>query len=296
MSSPQIKSVFISAFLAFEAVATVVAVAALARGGGLEWLGVLAASAPLLVLVATAFATRSIARTSAGVPWLTATAAAGFLATVSVTLGTDHFVPVLLAGASLVGTALYVSWYSFLERPPTPLLAPGRFLPSFEAEDELGTPFRSRSLVGRPAVLLFYRGNWCPFCVAQVGELASAYGELERRGAQIVLVSPQPATHTRALARRFGVPVTFVVDEDAQVARSLGIVHEGGLPTGLQASGYDSDTVLPTVIVTDAEGRILFVDATDNYRVRPEPATFLAVLDAADRSRVMPSAARGLKD
>jgi hypothetical protein len=36
---------------------------------------------------------------------------------------------------------------------------------------------------------------------------------------------------------------------------------------------------MPTVVVTDAGGRILFADQTDNYRVRPEPSTFLAVLD-----------------
>ena len=290
------KSVFISAFLAYEAVVTVFAAVALVRGGGLEWVGVLATSVPLLALVAVAYATRRIARTSAGVPWLTATAVAGFLATVLITLGSNAFVPVVLAGGALVGTALYVSWYSYLDRPVAPLLAAGKMLPTFEAIDEQGVPFRSDSLIGRPAVLLFYRGNWCPFCVAQVGELAAAYSELERRGAQVVLVSPQPTTHTRALARRLGVPMKFVVDEDARAARRLGIAQEGGLPAGLQASGYDSDTVLPTAIVTDAEGRILFVDATDNYRVRPEPATFLAVLDAADRNRVMPAASRGLKD
>ncbi|MBW2550119.1 MAG: hypothetical protein JRE73_04995 [Deltaproteobacteria bacterium] len=44
--------------------------------------------------------------------------------------------------------------------------------------------------------------------------------------------------------------------------------------------GYDSDSVLPTVVITDPSRRIIFVDLTDNYRVRPEPSTFLAALDA----------------
>ena len=37
---------------------------------------------------------------------------------------------------------------------------------------------------------------------------------------------------------------------------------------------------LPTVIITDAKGKIVFADLTDNYRVRPEPETFLKVIDA----------------
>ena len=46
----------------------------------------------------------------------------------------------------------------------------------------------------------------------------------------------------------------------------------------MELLGYDPDTVLPTVIITDASGKIIFVDLTDNYRVRPEPETFIQVL------------------
>ncbi len=42
--------------------------------------------------------------------------------------------------------------------------------------------------------------------------------------------------------------------------------------------GYDSETVLPTVIITDTAGRILWAYETDNYRIRPEPDVYLAVL------------------
>jgi len=41
--------------------------------------------------------------------------------------------------------------------------------------------------------------------------------------------------------------------------------------------------ILPTVIITDAEGKIIFADLTDNYRVRPEPDTFLKVIDEIDK-------------
>jgi len=56
-------------------------------------------------------------------------------------------------------------------------------------------------------------------------------------------------------------------------------LSENGLPFGFQVLGYDSDTVMPTIIITDKNGKILFADLTDNYRVRPEPSTFLKVLD-----------------
>jgi len=42
--------------------------------------------------------------------------------------------------------------------------------------------------------------------------------------------------------------------------------------------GYDTEAPMPTVIITDANGRVHWADETDNYRVRPEPETFLKVL------------------
>jgi len=76
-----------------------------------------------------------------------------------------------------------------------------------------------------------------------------------------------PKTETRDLAARFDVPFRFLVDPGGRATRQLGI------------PGYHPDTVLPTAVVTDADGRILLADQTDNYRVRPEPETFLAALD-----------------
>ena len=70
----------------------------------------------------------------------------------------------------------------------------------------------------------------------------------------------------------------FLVDKDNRAAKALDILSENGTPTGLELLGYDSDTVMPTVLITDEKGKIIFADLTDNYRVRPEPDTFIEVL------------------
>ena len=93
------------------------------------------------------------------------------------------------------------------------------------------------------------------------------------------LISPQPHKYTAKLAEKFQVGFHFLVDKGNQVAQQLNIFGKYGLPFGFQALGYDSDTVMPTIIITDKNGKILFADLTDNYRVRPEPSTFLKILD-----------------
>lgn len=64
------------------------------------------------------------------------------------------------------------------------------------------------------------------------------------------------------------------------MARRLGIEHVGSVPFMMEPLGYGSESVLPTVLIVDPAGTIIFADLTDNYRVRPEPSTFLAALDA----------------
>jgi peroxiredoxin len=113
-------------------------------------------------------------------------------------------------------------------------------------------------------------------CMAQVGEIADRWREIEALGAQVVLVSPQDEPHTRSLAARHDVAFRYLRDEGLAAARRLGIANPDGTPAGL--IGYESDTVLPTLVVTDGEGRVVYANQTDNYRVRPAVDTVLAAL------------------
>jgi len=156
-------------------------------------------------------------------------------------------------------------------------LTVGSQLSEFELPDSRGEVFRSAGLSGSPAVIMFYRGNWCPLCMAQIKEIASRYRDLESMGINVVLISPQPDQQSQKLASQYDVPFRFLVDENNKLAESMGVALKNGVPVGLPG-GYGPDTVLPTLIVTNEKGTIVFCDQTDNYRVRPEPDVFLAIL------------------
>lgn len=181
---------------------------------------------------------------------------------------------------ALGGNLLYVFWYSRFGREKNTLLEVGKALPEFSLKDASGNVVTSQEIGAQASLIMFYRGNWCPLCMAQIKEVAGQYRELESRGIKIYMVSPQSGGHTKDLAERFDVDMRFLIDEDSKAADKLQIIAENGLPMGLQALGYDSDTVMPTVIMTNEKGKIIFADLTDNYRVRPEPEDFLKVFDA----------------
>jgi len=185
------------------------------------------------------------------------------------------------AGALLLSLAcfalllVYVFWYSKNGREPSAALSVGSKLPELSFVDLHGVTVTSSSWAGSPTVLLFYRGTWCPLCNVQVKELAEGYRDIEALGAQVVLVSPQPAAESAKLARQFDAPMMFLVDDDNAAARTLGIQHPGGAPIGIAP---EVESVLPTAVVLDAEGVVRFAHETDNYRFRPDPALFLDAL------------------
>jgi peroxiredoxin len=231
---------------------------------------------------------RPVARTSPDLVPLQAASALGVAA--SLRFARRHPVAAALAAAELPALIAYTRWYSRFGREPSAALAVGAALPGDLPFHEQGRgPVVAAELRGRPTAFFFYRGNWCPLCMAQIGEVAARWREVEALGAQVALVSPQDEAHTRRLAARHRVAFRFLRDDGLAAARRLGIANPDGTPAGLV--GYESDTVLPTVVVTDAGGRIVFADQTDNYRVRPTPDTVLEALRAARGSRArVPSA------
>jgi peroxiredoxin len=184
------------------------------------------------------------------------------------------------AAVSVIGWLVYLRWYAPLRgRRAGAALAPGSELPDFQLQSLDGDTVSSTAFRGQPHILLFIRGNWCPFCVGQVREMARAYRALAAAGARVVVVSAQSLQRQRSLAARFDAPMAFMCDSANQAARQLGLAARWGTPLGLQLLGYASDTALPTVIITDAAGRILELVLPDDYRIRPEPTDFLRILE-----------------
>jgi peroxiredoxin len=274
-----LKSIFVSMYMMVAMAIMVIAARSLWQTGDyVTWGGVLLVTAPFVLFLSWIMVFRNIARTSARFPFLMALATAGLASAFwGYFQGASINAPVL-ALAGWVGFIVYVYWYSSFGHPCSASLQVGHNLPNFELRNVADEMLSSASLLEKPTIWIFYRGNWCPLCMAQIKELVGEYQEIQELGVRVALISPQPHKFTMSLARKFNVPFYFLTDEGNRAAQTLGIAHDDGLPTGMQVLGYDSETVLPTVIITAAGGRILWSHQTDNYRVRPEPALYLRVL------------------
>lgn len=177
--------------------------------------------------------------------------------------------------AVLLGAWIWVARRGLRAVPA--VLKSGSPLPDFHATDEQGDPVRSTQLHGSPTVILFVRGNWCPFCSAQVRNLTKYYKDIIDLGAKLVILTPKPLETTRRVAEFFEVEFDFWLDDSLLVTEQLGLLLKSGVP-GSYSKEYGRDTVWPTAIVVDAAGIIRFTELSKHISDRPDPGLLLREL------------------
>jgi peroxiredoxin len=156
-------------------------------------------------------------------------------------------------------------------------LKPGKPLPAFTAVDENGGPLSSTDLRGRPSVLLFVRGTWCPFCSKQVQNLTKFYKEINESGAHLILITPKPLETTRRVADFFDVKFEFWLDESLAIGKQLGLVQETGVPEEYSRE-YGRDTLWPASLIVDSDGIIRHTELSRFIADRPDPEKLLRIV------------------
>ena len=189
-------------------------------------------------------------------------------------------IAIYIAATLLAATALGWWYWRRGGRKTPDALAPGKSLPLFIAYDEQGNKLDSSTLDGAPAVVLFVRGGWCPFCSSQVKDLTSYYKEINALGARLILVTPEPLETTRRVADIFEVDFDFWLDRNLSAARALGLLHSGAVP-GKHRDAFGKDTIWPTALVVDATGVIRHTELSKRIVDRPNPKMLLGILKGA---------------
>jgi peroxiredoxin len=184
---------------------------------------------------------------------------------------------ILVAATVLVALAFFVFRERIRGKAVPAVLKPGTHLPAFSAQDENGGALDSTDLRGQPSVLLFVRGNWCPFCSKQVENLTRYYKEINDAGARLVLITPKPLETTRRVAEFFAVDFEFWLDESLAVGKQLGLVHEAGVPSDYTKE-YGRDTLWPTTLVVDSDGIIRHTELSRFIADRPDPQKILGIV------------------
>ncbi|WP_194894454.1 peroxiredoxin-like family protein [Catenulispora pinisilvae] len=173
---------------------------------------------------------------------------------------------------------------------PADAVKVGDRLEPFTLDDATGASVSLDELVAAgPAVIVFYRGGWCPYCNVALRtyqrELLPAFG------ARLVAISPQTPDESLSTVEKAELAFTVLSDPGSRVAQSLGIafrqpdeVLAAQLKLGLDLAAVNAEGSVnlprPTVLIVDQDRTARFVDIQPDYTARTEVAEVLAALNS----------------
>jgi peroxiredoxin len=174
---------------------------------------------------------------------------------------------------------------------PAGAVAVGDTLESFTLSDATNELVTLDQLVETgPAVIVFYRGGWCPYCNLALRTYQNELlPELAAFGARLVAISPQLPDQSLSTTEKIGLEFTVLSDPGNRVAKSIGIVFQQAdevldaqrkLGLDLAKVNAEGSTELPrpTVLIVDGDRTVRFVDVQPDYTARTEVADILAAL------------------
>jgi peroxiredoxin len=141
------------------------------------------------------------------------------------------------------------------------MLKPGDAFPPLTVTAPDAAPLElPAALAGGFGVVLFYRGHWCPYCVAQLRAFQRAAERLAELNIAVVALSVDDEATTRATIEKHGLsfPVGFGADADAIAAATGAFVNDD--PHYLQSTGFvlgADGKVIVSVYSSGAIGRLV---------------------------------------
>jgi peroxiredoxin len=165
-----------------------------------------------------------------------------------------------------------------------PLLI-GESIPKATLQDSEGKQVELSKLLGnKPTVLVFYRGGWCPYCSVQLSGLVKIEKEILDLGYQMIAISPDDYRNLQTTESKESINYTLLSDPNAKFIQQMGIgfktplMLKGFIATKGQKGETSEIMPVPTVMIVNEKGKILFEYLNPNYKERISGEMLLAVL------------------
>lgn len=173
---------------------------------------------------------------------------------------------------------------------PEPGIKVGEKVPDFTLKNPLGEKVSLyKELEKGPAILVFYRGSWCPFCNMHLHVLKKSLPEFETFGAQLIAITPQKPDKSAKQIEKDGYPFHVLSDEDSAVMKAYNLYYElsDEVISVYKRSGLDIEAFngkgrnvlpVPGTFVIKQDGTVQAMHAPIDYKSRMEPSDIIQAL------------------
>ena len=155
----------------------------------------------------------------------------------------------------------------------------GETIPDFTAQNQFGNTF-SLSQEKKKTVLVFIRGQWCPYCNKYVESLQNIAPELESKNTQLVIISPEKPEFIAKTIDKTKTSYSVLYDENYKIAELFDVLYiperktldlyEKHLGDDFKKSRSDETGRLPVsaTYILDENQKIIWRHFNPDYKVR----------------------------
>lgn len=159
----------------------------------------------------------------------------------------------------------------------------GEIAPNFTASDIYDNKYiLSDALSKGEVVLIFIRGQWCPFCNKHLKEIQENLVSIYKKGASVVVVSPEKSEFIKKTIEKTGAEFTVLYDADYKIAKAYDVlfkpkailrtIYNVVLGAKLKESHSDESEQLPVpaTFIVSKDGKVKLRQFNPNYTKRSQ--------------------------
>jgi len=193
--------------------------------------------------------------------------------------------------SSLTVMTAILSTVAIAENMTQPGLNVGVAAPDFTAQTYTGNKVTLSDYYKKGhVVLIFYRGEWCPFCNLQLKSFQDRLADFKNLGATIIAVSVDKQDYGTKIVQKDALAFEVVSNPDADILQAYNVVYKvpddlaqkylNEYYIDLEAHSGRKDHIIavPATYVIDKTGKIIFAYANVEYKNRTKPEEVLKVL------------------
>jgi len=154
--------------------------------------------------------------------------------------------------------------------------------PDFKAIDQNGKEIRLKDILkDSVVVLIFYRGEWCPYCNKQLKKLEDSLQLIKEKGARLIAVTPERPEYISKTIEKTKASYPLIYDKDMKIMKAYAVAFEVDDRTVSRyrnadidlatANGQKEKVYLPVpavYIISKKEGTITYRYFEFDYRKR----------------------------
>ena len=196
----------------------------------------------------------------------------------------------------LILIALFVSIFSFSQEEMYDIcpIKNSEEVPSSAIYDVKGGKVDLKDYIGdRPAVVVFYRGGWCPYCTRHLSALQESKSEINELGFELIAITPDNFNKLDSSIVRGDVDFTLFSDKEADAINKFGIgweindelyaKYKNDYKMDVEWWSGESHHILPVpAVFIIKNGKIQFQHVDPNYSKRLSASILLAYLNSID--------------